>query len=327
MSTLDALKRCTRITADTGDAEEMRRWKPEEATTNPTLILNLFQSSECEATLDEAYELAHAGFTKSKKEPTLDAVCQACLVITAKQILKVIPGRVSIEVDARMSSDTKVTTKAALDLVKLCGAASVDTKRILIKIAATWEGIRAAETLEKKGIACNGTLIFHEVQALACAQANVTLISPFVGRIYDWYVAHGLWNEGDADPGVQSVQRIFSLLKSQGYKTEIMGASFRNTGEILALAGCDRLTIAPKFLEQLARMDEPIKAQLKAPKSVEKSPPITEAEFREQLSKSEMATEKLNAGVRLFSQDCRGLSELIMSYLDVTDRPYLRQEL
>lgn len=324
MNTLEALKRCTRITADTGDVEEMRRWKPEEATTNPTLILNLFQSSECESTLDEAYALACEACKKNKKAPTLDAVWQACLAVVAKQILQVIPGRVSIEADARLSSDTKATEKAVLELVKLCQAAAVDPKRILIKVAATWEGIQAMKVLEKKGIACNGTLIFHEVQALACAQAGVTLISPFVGRIYDYYITHGLWNEGDADPGVQSVRRIFELLKSQGYKTEIMGASFRNTDEILALAGCDRLTIAPKYLEQLAHMNEPVEVQLKAPKSVEKSPPITETEFREQLSKSDMATEKLTAGIASFSRDSQGLSELIMSYLDVTEKTYIR---
>ena len=258
MNTLEALKRCTRITADTGDAEEMRRWKPEEATTNPTLILSLFQSSECETTLDEAYELARADCKNSKKGPTLQAVCRACLVTVAKQILKAVPGRVSIEAEARVASDTKATTEEALNLIKLCQKASVDTKRILIKVAATWEGIQAMKALEKKGIACNGTLIFHEVQALACAQANVTLISPFVGRIFDYYVTHGLWNEGDEDPGVRSVQRIFELLKSQGYKTEIMGASFRNVNEILAWAGCDRLTIAPKCLEQLSHMNEPV---------------------------------------------------------------------
>ena len=322
MNTLEALKRCTRITADTGDAEEMRRWKPEEATTNPTLILNLFQSSECETTLDEAYELARADCKNSKKGPTLDGVCRACLVTVAKQILNVVPGRVSIEADARLASDEKATISEALNLIKLCQKASVDTKRILIKVAATWEGIQAMKTLEKKGIACNGTLIFHEVQALACAQANVTLISPFVGRIFDYYVTHGLWNEGDEDPGVQSVRRIFELLKSQGYKTEIMGASFRNVNEILSLAGCDRLTIAPKYLEQLAHMNEPVEVRLKMPKAVKKSPPITEAEFREQLSKSTMATGKLNAGIASFSRDCQGLSELIMSYLDVTERAY-----
>ena len=324
MNTLEALKRCTRITADTGDAEEMRRWKPEEATTNPTLILNLFQSSECEATLDEAYELARTGSKSSKKNPTLDDVCRACLVTVAKRILNVVPGRVSIEADARLASDEKATISEALDLIKLCQKASVDTKRILIKVAATWEGIQAMKTLEKKGIACNGTLIFHEVQALACAQANVTLISPFVGRIFDYYVTHGLWNEGDEDPGVRSVRRIFELLKSQSYKTEIMGASFRNVNEILALAGCDRLTIAPKYLEQLAHMNEPVEVRLKMPKAVKKSPPITETEFREQLSESAMATEKLTAGIASFSRDCQGLSELIMSYLDVTEKAYIR---
>lgn len=324
MNTLEALKRCTRITADTGDAEEIRRWKPEEATTNPTLILNLFQSSECETTLDEAYELAHADCKNSKKGPTLQAVCRACLVTVAKQILNAVPGRVSIEADARVASDTKATTEEALNLIKLCQKASVDTKRILIKVVATWEGIQSMKALEKKDIACNGTLIFHEVQALACAQANVTLISPFVGRIFDYYVTHGLWNEGEEDPGVRSVRRIFELLKSQSYKTEIMGASFRNVNEILALAGCDRLTIAPKYLEQLSHMNEPVEVRLKIPKAVKKSSPLTEAEFREQLSKSDMATEKLTAGIASFSRDCQGLNELIMSYLDMTERLYVR---
>lgn len=320
MSTLKALKQYTRITADTGDVNEIRQWKPEEATTNPTLILKTFQSAEGKAILDKAYAFAQK--ISGRQAPALTTLSQACLVMVAKQILEMIPGRVSIEVDAHVASNQEKTMQAARDLIHCCQQAGCDTRRILIKIAATWEGIQAAGSLEKQGIACNGTLIFHETQALACAQAGVTLISPFVGRIYDWYVAHGLWKNGDEDPGVQSVHRIFSLLKSQGYPTEIMGASFRNLGEIVGLAGCDRLTIAPKFLQALSETSEPVKPCLTIPERKTPSASITESEFRQRMAGSTMATEKLSEGIALFAKAGDELNEWIRAELERTHRLY-----
>ena len=318
MNTLEALKQYTNITADTGDVNEIRQWKPEEATTNPTLILKIFQSTEGKAILQKAYAFAQ----KIQKKPTVTSIAQACLVMVAKQILEMISGRVSIEVDARMACDEKKTVQAAKDLIAFCQQAGCDTHRILIKIAATWEGIQAAGVLEKQGIACNGTLIFHETQALACAQAGVTLISPFVGRIYDWYVAHDLWKNGQEDPGVESVRRIFLLLKSQGYPTEIMGASFRNIGEIIGLAGCDRLTIAPKFLQALSVSSEPVKRCLTIPERKIPSACITEVEFRQRMAESAMATEKLSEGIAQFAQAGEALNKWICAELEKTHRLY-----
>ncbi|MCQ2956104.1 MAG: transaldolase [Opitutales bacterium] len=314
MNTLEALQQYTRVVADTGQVDEIRQLHPEEATTNPSLLLKVFQSDSGRQLLDKVYEALKA---KNNASPSVSAIAQMGLVWVATEILLCITGRVSIEVEARLSFDTQAMIQAAKRLVQSCKDLGIDTRRILIKIASTWEGIQAARELERLGIACNATLIFHEQQALACAQAGVTLISPFVGRIYDWYVARGLWKEGEVDPGVQSVQRIFTLLKSQGYKTEIMGASFRNIDEILALVGCDRLTIAPKFLKQLAESTEPAECQLKAPAlAKEKLPPVTEAGFRWALNQDPMATEKLSDGIRLFAQDSVKLAQLIQAYLD-----------
>lgn len=314
MNTLEALQRYTRVVADTGQVDEIRQLHPEEATTNPSLLLKVFQSDSGNQLLDKVYEALKA---KRKALPSVSDVAQMALVWVAKDILSCISGRVSIEIEARLSFDTQAMIQAAKHLVQSCKDFGIDTHRILIKIAATWEGIQAARELEDLGIACNATLIFHEQQALACAQAGVTLISPFVGRIYDWYVARGLWKEGEVDPGVQSVQRIFTLLKSQGYKTEIMGASFRNIQEILSLVGCDRLTIAPKFLKQLAESTESAELKLKAPAlAKEKLPPVTESAFRWALNQDPMATEKLSDGIRLFAQDGVKLEQLIQEYLD-----------
>lgn len=314
MNTLEALQRYTRVVADTGQVDEIRQLHPEEATTNPSLLLKVFQSDSGNQLLNKVYEMLK---TESKNVPSASDIAQMGLVLVAKDILSCISGRVSIEVEARLSFDTQAMIQAAKRLVQSCKDLGVDTNRILIKIAATWEGIQAARELECLGIACNATLIFHEQQALACAQAGVTLISPFVGRIYDWYVARGLWKEGEIDPGVQSVCRIFTLLKSQGYKTEIMGASFRNIQEILSLVGCDRLTIAPKFLKQLAESTEPVELKLKVPALVkEKLPPVTEASFRWALNQDPMATEKLSDGIRLFAEDSVKLAQLIQGYLD-----------
>ena len=304
MNTLEALKKYTCIVADTGNFEEIATLKPEEATTNPTLILKAFENGDGANIIAEAKTLLPQPYSAQ-------ALLPACSVVIAKKILQYIPGRVSIEMDARLSFDSDVTVSAAMHLIELAKKAGIDPKRILVKIASTWEGIQAAKLLESKGIACNCTLIFHKIQALACAQSDVTLISPFVGRIYDWYKAHGLYNEQDEDPGVKSVKEIFYLLKSQGYKTEIMGASFRNLKEILALAGCDRLTIAPKFLKELSEQTEPLSPQLVQPSFIEKMPPITEKEFRWQLNQDAMATEKLAEGIRLFAKDCETLLQKI----------------
>lgn len=308
MNTLEKLKQYTKIVADTGNLEEICQWKPEEATTNPSLLLKAFQTKQGVLVLKKARDLAQYYY----KNTDVNQIQQACAIVVAQEILQQIPGRVSIEVSARASFNTQQTIAFAEDLISLGRAYGTDVRRILVKIASTWEGIQAARYLESHEIACNCTLIFSEIQALACAQAKVTLISPFVGRIYDWYCAHQLFKEGDQDPGVLSVQRIFNLLKQQGSTTEIMGASFRNVNEILALAGCDRLTVAPKFLKQLSEMEEKVVPQLKQPESLkDKSSDITEEMFRWALNKDPMATEKLAEGIRLFAKDEELLRQMI----------------
>lgn len=296
MTTLDSLKQYTHIVADTGNLDEIRQWIPEEATTNPTLVLKAFQSGGADELVKEATALCGEGRAPQQ-------IAAACSVVLAERILQIIPGRVSIEADAHLSFDTEATVSAAQQIITWAQHRGIDKRRILIKIASTWEGIQAAKILEGQGIACNCTLIFHAIQALACAQAGVTLISPFVGRIYDWYKVHNLWHEGEADPGVTSVTHVFNLLKSQGYATEIMGASFRNIDEILALAGCDRLTIAPKFLQQLQGKTDPVVRQLVLPNHVERTPEISEKVFRWQMNQDAMAAEKLAEGIRLFAKD------------------------
>ena len=296
MTTLDSLKQYTHSVADTGNLNEIRQWVPEEATTNPTLVLKAFQSDGADELIQEAKALCGEGTSPQQ-------IATACSVILAERILQIIPGRISIEADAHLSFDTEATVAIAKQIVQWAQQRGIDKRRILIKIASTWEGIQATKILETQGIACNCTLIFHPIQALACAQAGATLISPFVGRIYDWYKVHNLWHEGEADPGVTSVVHIFHLLKSQGYTTEVMGASFRNIDEILALAGCDRLTIAPKFLQQLAEKNEPLTCHLVPPNRVERTPEISEKEFRWQMNQDAMATEKLAEGIRLFAKD------------------------
>lgn len=304
MTTLDNLMQYTHVVADTGDLNEIRQWIPEEATTNPTLVLKAFQGERTNDLIQEALSLCdHKGETQQ--------IATACSLLLAEQILQIIPGRVSIEVDAHLSFDRDATILAARNIVQLAEKRGIDKRRILIKIATTWEGIQAAKILETQGIACNCTLIFHPIQALACAQANVTLISPFVGRIYDWYKEHNLLQAGKEDPGVTSVTHIFNLLKRQGYTTEIMGASFRSIEEILALAGCDRLTIAPKFLRQLQGKNDPVSCRLMPPIQVERTPEISEKEFRWQMNQDAMATEKLAEGIRLFAKDGKKLCHQI----------------
>lgn len=317
INTLSQLKQWTHIVADTGNLKEIIQFKPEEATTNPTLILKAFQES-CEP-IEEAYALAKQ---QNNQPPTLSAVWMACSVVMGEKILKQIPGRLSIEVDARLSFDTEATVNNALALIQAFKSKAIDPKRLLVKIAATWEGIQAAKILEKQGVACNVTLIFNEVQALTCAQVGVTLISPFVGRIYDWYKTKNLLNTLPEDPGVSSVKTIFQTLKSQGYTTEIMGASFRTLEQVISLAGCDRLTISPKLLEVLSKSEQKITRQLSLTETIAPTPVISEKEFRWQLNIDPMATEKLAEGIRLFARDSELLEQLIMDYLRKKSLPF-----
>ena len=309
MNALEVLQQHSHIVADTGDLNEIKHWLPEEATTNPTLILKVFQKNEADKLIKEAQTLC--------TNPNVpEQVAKACAVIVAQKISSIISGRISVEIDAHLSFNTPAMVEEAQMLIQLIKQAGINPQKILIKIASTWEGIQAARILEKQGIHCNCTLIFSSIQALACAQANVTLISPFVGRIYDWYKQHDLWQPGMTDPGVESVKTIYQLLKSQNYSTEIMGASFRNVEEILALAGCDRLTIAPKFLQQLSDMDQSSSLQpLSTPAYSAKQSEISEAEFRWAVNENPMVTEKLSEGIRLFARDGDTLVQTIRTYL------------
>ena len=311
MNQLDALKQWTKVVADTGDWTEMQRFQPDEATTNPTLILKLFQKEEHEAYLRAAVE-------QFKEQPSsVEAFLERVLVSVGKKILEIIPGRVSTEVDARYSFDQEATLNQARRLMALYQHLGIPRQRVLIKIAATWEGIRAAEILEKEGISCNLTLIFSLVQAKACAEAGVTLISPFVGRILDWYKARTDWTPGSEDPGVLSVTAIYHELKRYGFKTEIMGASFRNIEEILCLAGCDRLTISPNLLAQLVQSEGDVELKLKPPNFTlpYAQAPLSESEFRWQLNEDPMATEKLSEGIRSFAADTLKLKTLLQEFL------------
>lgn len=307
---LDQLKACTTVVADTGDFKQLAQFTPQDATTNPSLILKAVQKAEYAPLLAEVVA-AHRG------EP-LDAIVDQVLVRFGLEILKVVPGRVSTEVDARLSFDTEATLVRARRLIALYEAAGIARTRVLIKVAATWEGIQAARVLEQEGIRCNLTLLFAFAQARACGDASVQLISPFVGRIYDWYKksAGAAWDEaaqaGVNDPGVQSVARIYNYYKAHGVRTEVMGASFRNVGQILALAGCDLLTISPDLLAQLQASDAPVLPQLVRPAHVEApEAPLSEAAFRYALNEDAMATEKLAEGIRAFAVDAGKLDALI----------------
>ena len=312
MNQLEALKAFTTVVADTGDFKQLAAFQPQDATTNPSLILKAVQKPEYAPLLKETVA-AHRG-------KPLDEVVDRLLVRFGTEILSIIPGRVSTEVDARLSFDEDATYTRAERLIELYQAAGVPTDRVLIKIASTWEGIRAAERLEKRGIRCNLTLLFSFCQAVACGQARVRLISPFVGRIYDWHKAKAgaAWDEaamaGANDPGVQSVARIYQHYKHFGIATEVMGASFRNVGQIIALAGCDLLTISPELLAQLAASDAPL-ARALDPQAAKAAPlePVRydEASFRLALNQDAMATEKLAEGIRAFAVDAVKLEQLI----------------
>ena len=314
MNQLDALKQFTTVVADTGDFKQLAAFQPQDATTNPSLILKAVQKPEYAPLLTETVA-AHRG------QP-LDEVVDRLLVRFGTEILSIIPGRVSTEVDARLSFDEDATYTRAERLIELYQAAGVPTDRVLIKVAATWEGIRAAERLQRRGIHCNLTLLFSFCQAVACGQAKVQLISPFVGRIYDWYkkAAGAAWDEaamaGANDPGVQSVKRIFDYYKRHGVATEVMGASFRNVGQITALAGCDLLTISPELLAQLAASEAPLARALDAEAARQLDLPAVqydEAQFRLALNQDAMATEKLAEGIRSFIADAEKLDALMQA--------------
>jgi transaldolase len=309
MSALDQLRQFTTVVADTGDFNSMRAFAPRDATTNPTLILKAVGMADYRSLLDETVA-AHPGETAGE-------VCDRLLVRFGCEILKLIPGRVSTEVDARLSFDAEGTIAKAHRIVDLYAAQGVGRDRVLIKVAATWEGIRAAERLENDGIHCNLTLLFSFPQAVACADAGVTLISPFVGRIYDWYRKRdGVDYTGADDPGVLSVRRIYEYFKKYGYPTEVMGASFRNTGQILALAGCDLLTISPELLGQLAQSGEAVQRRLDAEAARHlhlDRVRFDEKHFRFELNEDAMATEKLAEGIRQFVADAAKLEQLVVA--------------
>lgn len=307
MTQLEQLKQFTTVVADTGDFETMREYRPQDATTNPSLILKAVEQTAYRPLLDQVLK-DHAG---KSTEAQLDEL----LVLFGRKILEIVPGRVSTEVDARLSFDTAGTIEKANHLIGLYENAGVERERVLIKIASTWEGIRAAERLEKDGIHCNLTLLFSFAQAVACAEAGVKLISPFVGRIYDWYKKDtGKEYVGAEDPGVQSVRKIYTYYKTFGYKTEVMGASFRNTGEILALAGCDLLTISPALLSELHQSDAAVERVLDPETSTDKGLTrlnLDENRFRWMHNEDPMAVEKLAQGIRAFAADTLKVEKLI----------------
>jgi transaldolase len=314
---LDQLKKLTKVVADTGDFESMRDFKPQDATTNPSLILAAATKPQYAHLLDGAVkDRRSSGLTGAKQ---LDDIIDHVLVNFGLEILKIVPGRVSTETDARLSFDTQGTIAKARQLIALYEARGIQRDRILIKIASTWEGIKAAEVLEKEGIHCNLTLLFSMAQAIACAEAKVQLISPFVGRILDWYKAATKKDYAPAeDPGVQSVTEIFNYYKKFGYRTEVMGASFRNKGEITELAGCDLLTISPNLLAELAASTDLVPRKLDAAAAARldlKQVHLDEKSFRLQLNEDAMATEKTAEGIRKFAADIVKLEQVIAGKL------------
>ena len=313
MNQLDQLKQFTTVVADTGNFKQLAQFAPQDATTNPSLILKAVQQPEYAPLLAETVA-AHRG-------RALDEIVDEVLVRFGLEILKVVPGRVSTEVDARLSFDTAATVARAHRLIALYEAAGIPRERVLIKIASTWEGIEAARQLEKEGIRCNLTLLFAFCQAVACGDAGIQLISPFVGRIYDWYKksAGAQWNEaamaGANDPGVKSVSQIYTYYKKFGIATEVMGASFRNIGQINALSGCDLLTISPDLLAQLQGADAPVARALDAAAAQDAAIDevhFDEAAFRWALNEDAMATEKLAEGIRAFAVDAGKLDRMIL---------------
>lgn len=318
MSKLDQLKTMTTVVADTGDFDSIKEYRPTDATTNPSLVYAAAQLPRYRNLVDEAvaYGMAKADTLTARTSLVLDRLA----VLFGREILAIVPGRVSTEVDARLSFDTEGSIRKTHELIKMYEEFGIDRERILIKLASTWEGIQAAATLEKQGIHCNLTLMFSFAQAVACAEAGVTLISPFVGRITDWYKAH----EGvdgyapEEDPGVQSVRKIYYYYKHHGYPTQIMGASFRNVGQILGLAGCDLLTISPKFLAELEGAEGVVLRQLDPERAramdMEKYH-LAEKDMRWMHNEDPMAVEKLAEGIRNFTKDLRKLEEYVQTRL------------
>ena len=311
LSQLEQLKRVTTVVADTGDIESIKQYQPQDATTNPSLLLSAAQMPQYQYLVKEA-------IARGKQEggsSWLDTAMDRLAINFGVELLRHIPGRVSTEVDANLSFDTLATLDKARRIIGLYQAAGIDRSRVLIKIAATWEGIRAAQVLEAEGINCNLTLLFGFAQAVACAQAGVYLISPFVGRILDWHKAHtGQEYTAEQDPGVLSVRRIYEYYKKFDYPTVVMGASFRNREEVLALSGCDRLTISPGLLEQLDSSHEPVPTRLEADAArqlpIEKVT-IDERSFRWLMNEDAMASDKLAEGIRAFCADARQLDQLL----------------
>ncbi len=314
---LQSLKQFTTVVADTGDFESIRKFAPQDATTNPSLILKAVLQPEYRSLLDKA--IADNKGSSLTGTALLHKIIDDTLILFGLEILKIVPGRVSTEVDARLSFDTEGTIAKAHYLIDLYEKAGISRERVLIKIASTWEGIRAAEVLQKEGINCNLTLLFSLVQAVACAEAGIRLISPFVGRIYDYYKGKtGKEYVGLEDPGVQSVHTIYNYFKKYGHDTQVMGASFRNTGEIVALAGCDLLTISPDLLAKLEASEEPL-VRVLDPESAKKldlaKVPVDEKSFRWALNEDAMATDKLAEGIRKFGEDIVKLEGIIAAAL------------
>jgi transaldolase len=316
MTLLESLKQYTTVVADTGDIEAIHRHRPQDATTNPSLLYHAAQMPAYRHLVEEAAERASdlGGSHEQMAEEFIDQM----FVLFGSEILKVVPGRVSTEVAASLSFDTAGTIAKAHKLISLYEKTGVSRERVLIKIASTWEGIQAAQELEREGIHCNLTLLFSFAQAVACAEAGVTLISPFVGRIYDWYKKEGGGKEiaPDQDPGVASVTRIYNYYKKYGYKTQVMGASFRNVNQILRLAGSDLLTISPDLLDQLEQMDGMVERKLDpvaAKSSKDERLHLSEKAFRWMHNEDAMATEKLAEGIRKFNSDAQKLEDYAVS--------------
>jgi transaldolase len=308
-TSLDQLKQYTKVVADSGDFQSIKAYAPQDATTNPSLIYKAVEMPEYKPLLEQVVK-DHAGFSGTKDQK-IKTIVDNLLVAFGEQILKIVPGRVSTEVDARLSFDTAATVEKAKYIIGLYAKKGIAKERVLIKIASTWEGIKAAEIVTKEGIHCNLTLLFSQAQAIACAEAGVQLISPFVGRIYDWYKAKEKKEyTGADDPGVQSVRKIYAYYKKFGYKTEVMGASFRNTNQIVQLAGSDLLTISPNLLAELQKSDAPVTRQLTpewaAAQDIQKVE-MSEKLFRWMYNEDPMAVDKTAEGIRVFAADINKL--------------------
>jgi len=317
MNTLDQLKQYTKVVADTGDFASLKEYAPQDATTNPSLILAASKIERYHSLLEQA--VAENRKSSLTGAALVEQITDRILILFGTEILKIVPGRVSTETDARLAFDTPALIAKGKQLIALYEKNGTSRDRVLIKIATTWEGVRAAEQLQKEGIHCNLTLLFSLVQAVSCAEAGIQLISPFVGRIYDWYKkAENKEFTGAADPGVQSTSAIYNYFKKYGHKTEVMGASFRNTGQILELAGCDLLTISPKLLGELQKSQDKVERKL-SPEAAQKMDipkvPTDEKSFRWLLNEEAMATEKLSEGIRLFAADSRKLDQRITELL------------